>query len=66
MTLQVKSLYINNTSQAGDRDLQQAQVLHLSKLKISHLEKAYGAEVLVSAQIRICPFNLIKSAQIRR
>ena len=50
------------TSQAEDRDQQQAQVLHLSKLKTSHLEKAYGAEVLESAQISICPFNMIKNS----
>jgi hypothetical protein len=45
-----KALYIKNTSQAGDRDPQQAEALHLSKLKISRLEKAYGAEVLESAR----------------
>jgi hypothetical protein len=26
------------------------------------LEKAYGAEVLESAQISICPFNMIKNS----
>jgi hypothetical protein len=45
-----KAIYIKNTSQAEDRDQQQAQVLHLSKLKISHLEKAYGVEVSESAK----------------
>lgn len=56
-----KALYIKNTSQAGDRGPQQAEALHLSRLKISRLGKAYGAEVLESAQISICPFNLIKT-----